>query len=167
MPSLNTWINSAQTRLHDLGLLTLRLYAGQEFLLAGLTKLRSGFVAPEWFANLHFPAPLHLLGPNLNWLAAGSGEVALGLLLIAGLFTRFAALGLLFITYVAVVTVHFDLGWAGWNQIETEAGQGFKVPLMLALMLFTLLTQGGGRHALGRWLGSAPALPAVARIGRS
>jgi len=25
----------------------------------------------------------------------------------------------------AVYSVHFDLGWAGWNQIETDDGQGF------------------------------------------
>jgi putative oxidoreductase len=65
-----------------------------------------------------------------------------------GLFSRFAALGLLYITYVAVNTVHFDLGWAGWNQIETESGLGFKVPLMVAIMLFAVLTQGAGRYAL-------------------
>ena len=43
--------------------------------------------------------------------------------------------------------MHFDLGWAGWNQIDTDAGQGFKVPLMLAIMLFAILTQGGGQYA--------------------
>lgn len=47
--------------------------------------------------------------------------------------------------------MHFDLGWAGWNQIETEQGQGFKVPLMLALMLLAVLTQGGGQYALDAW----------------
>lgn len=134
--------------IRDLGLLGLRLWVGQEFLKAGLTKLGSGFQAPEWFAGLSFPAPLDLLSPNMNWIMAGTGEVLLGTALLLGLFSRFAAVGLMFITWVAVYTVHFDLGWAGWNQIETDQGQGFKVPLMLGVMLLAILTQGGGRYAL-------------------
>jgi len=130
------------------GLLVLRVLVGQEFLLAGWTKLGGGLQAPEWFASLNFPWPLAWLGPQLNWLAAGAGEIVLGTALVLGLFSRFAALGLLYVTYVAVYTVHFDLGWAGWNQIETEQGLGFKVPLMLGVMLFAVLTQGAGQWAL-------------------
>ena len=70
-----------------------------------------------------------------------------------GWWSRWAAGGLLFITYVAVYTVHFDLGWAGWNQIDSEAGLGFKVPLMLAIMLLAIVTQGGGQYALDAWRG--------------
>lgn len=155
MNSFLTWSAPVRDRLcqglDGLGLLALRLFAGQEFLLAGLIKLRAGVHAPEWFAGLDFPPPLHLLGADLNWVAAGTGEVVLGLALLLGLFGRLAALGLLFITYVAVYTVHFDLGWAGWNQIETDAGLGFKVPLMLAAMLLAVLTQGSGRYSLDAW----------------
>lgn len=148
MNSSNSWHAKAQPMLNDLGLLALRLWLAQEFLLAGYTKLAGGLHAPAWFAGLAFPFPHGLLGPDLNWLFASLGEVALGLALLLGLSTRLAATGLLYITYVAVYTVHFDLGWAGWNQIETADGLGFKVPLMIGLMLFTLLTQGGGQYAL-------------------
>jgi len=117
-------------------------------LLAGWTKLSGGLSAPSWFAELDFPFPLHLLSADLNWVSAGTGEVVLGLALMFGLFSRLAALGLLFITYVAVYTVHFELGWAGWNQIDTEQGLGFKVPLMLAIMLLGIVSQGGGQYAL-------------------
>lgn len=92
--------------------------------------------------------PHQFLGAQLNWLAAGIGEVVLGFLLLLGYKGRFAALGLIYITYVAVYTVHFDLGWAGWRAIETDEGLGFKVPLMLGLMLFAVLTQGPGRFSL-------------------
>lgn len=81
----------------------------------------------------------------------GMAEAALGLALALGLLSRLAALGLLFITWVAVYSVHFDLGWLGWNQIETEAGQGFKVPLMLAVMLVAIAVQGAGRWSVDRW----------------
>lgn len=155
MNSSTTWRVKLSQRapelLQDLGLLGLRLFAGQEFLLAGWTKLAGGLQAPEWFAGLVFPFPHGLLGPQLNWLLAGAGELLLGAALIAGLCSRLAALGLLYVTWVAVYSVHFDLGWAGWNQIETGQGLGFKVPLMLGLMLLAVLTQGGGQYALDAW----------------
>jgi putative oxidoreductase len=155
MSSSLTWrakaLDGLQGRADGLGLLALRLFAGQEFVLAGYTKLSGGLTAPDWFAGLNFPFPLGYLGPNLNWVTAGVGELVLGTALMLGLCSRLSAIGLLFITYVAVYTVHFDLGWAGWNQIETEAGQGFKVPLMLALMLVAIVTQGSGQYALDAW----------------
>lgn len=147
-------ISIACVREHSdgLGLLALRIWAAQEFLMAGIHKLSAGWSAPEWFAGLDFPAVIRWLGADVNWAAAGLGEVVLGAALALGLASRLAALGLLFITWVAVYTVHFDLGWAGWNQIEGEAGQGFKVPLMLALMLLAVLTQGGGALSVdGLW----------------
>lgn len=156
MSSNVSWRAPVLERLDGLGLLALRLWAAQEFLLAGTTKLAGGLQAPPWFAGLDFPPGLGWLGPDLNWLAAGAGELVLGLALALGLYTRLAALGLLFITWVAVYTVHFELGWAGWNQIETDAGLGFKVPLMLALMLLAVLCQGGGQYALDARRGAGP-----------
>ena len=156
MSSLTSLHASVLDRCDGLGLLALRWWVAQEFVQAGVHKLSAGWIAPEWFAQLDFPFPVSMLSVNQNWVSAGLGEVLLGTALALGLCSRLAALGLLFITYVAVYTVHFDLGWAGWSQIETEMGQGFKVPLMLALMLLAVLTQGGGQYALDRWL---PPLP--------
>ncbi len=160
MTSSPSWRDRTRDGAQGLGLLALRLWAGQEFVQAGLTKLSGGLQAPEWFAGLSFPAAVAWLPTDVNWVAAGLGELALGSALILGLFSRLSALGLLFITYVAVYTVHFDLGWSGWNQIDTDAGQGFKVPLMLALMLFAVLTQGPGQWALDpawrRWRAQRP-----------
>lgn len=152
MNSLLSLRAKALELIGDLGLLALRLWVGQEFVLAGYTKLSGGIHAPEWFAALDFPLVVRWLPIDANWVVAGVGELVFGTAIILGLFSRFASMALLFITYVAVYTVHFDLGWAGWNQIETEAGQGFKVPLMLAIMLVAVLTQGGGKYALDAWL---------------
>lgn len=144
----NFWL-SLPAKLRDasdgLGLLALRIWLAQEFLHAGLMKLKHGSMAPEWFVNLNFPFPVRLLSEDQNWVAAGLGETVFGALLLIGLQTRLASLSLLFITWVAVYTVHFDLGFAGWDQIDTEMGQGFKLPLMMACMLLATLTQGGGR----------------------
>ncbi len=148
----NFWRAQAPEWLAGSGLLLLRAWAGQEFLLAGLTKLQGGLHAPEWFAALDFPFPLHWLTADLNWLVAGIGETVLAIALLVGFGARLAALGLLYITYVAVWTVHFDLGWQGWNEIQTEQGLGFKVPLMLAVMLMAILTQGSGHFSLDAWM---------------
>lgn len=153
--SLLSWraspLEAVRDAARDLGLLALRLWLAQEFVSAGVTKLSGGFEAPEWFAALSFPPVLRALPVDANWTLAGLGEIGLGAALCLGLFSRAAALGLLFITWVAVYTVHFDLGWAGWREIETEAGQGFKVPLMMAVMLLAIVTQGAGRYAVDAW----------------
>lgn len=149
--SLTSIACKAREHADGWGLLALRLFVAQEFVQAGWMKVNAGLTAPEWFAGLDFPPVLAWLGPDLNWAAAGFGEVAFGLALALGLAGRLAALGLLFITWVAVYTVHFDLGWAGWNQIETDAGLGFKVPLMLAVMGFAILMQGPGRLSVDGW----------------
>ncbi|MBH9553039.1 DoxX family protein [Inhella gelatinilytica] len=143
-----SWHARALEAVDGLGLLALRLWLAQEFVQAGWMKVAAGPNAPEWFAGLSFPLPLALLGPDWNWRLAGWGELVLGGLLAVGLATRFSALGLGVVTLVAVNTVHFALGWSGWNQIETEAGQGFKLPLMMGVMLLALATQGGGRWSL-------------------
>lgn len=152
MNSLLFWRAKALESIADIGLLLVRLWAAQEFVLAGLTKLSGGLHAPDWFAALHFPLVVSWLPIDANWVVAGTIEISFGSALLLGLCSRLAAVGLLFITYVAVYTVHFDLGWAGWNQIETDAGQGFKVPLMLAIMLIVTLTQGAGQYSLDRLL---------------
>ena len=52
MNSWLTWRAKVLDAVNDLGLLALRLWAGQEFLLAGYTKLSGGLQAPDWFAGL-------------------------------------------------------------------------------------------------------------------
>ena len=152
MNSLLIWNAKLNQMLHNtldgIGLLLVRVWVAQEFIRAGWGKLAAGPEAPQWFATLHFPIPQAWISANSNWVLAGIGEVVLGGLLLLGLGSRLAALGLLYVTWVAVYTVHFDLGWSGWNQIDTDAGQGFKVPLMIAAMLMVVCAQGGGRYAL-------------------
>lgn len=139
--------HSMHARLEGSGLLVLRLWVGYEFANAGWLKLQD-LTPPRWFIDLQFPFPNSLLSPALNWGAAGLMESLLGLALIVGVYSRLASWSLLYVTYVAVYTVHFDLGWAGWNQIDTDQGLGFKVPLMLGLMLFTIVSQGPGRYSV-------------------
>lgn len=146
--SWNNKLAEATENARPFAYLILRLWLAQEFILAGYTKLAGGLQAPTWFGELSFPFPVNLLPADINWSLAGFGEMGLGLLLVLGLFGRLAAAGLLFITFVAIYSVHFDLGFSGWNQIETEMGLGFKVPLMMMLMLLVLFFNGMGRLSL-------------------
>lgn len=152
MSSSPIWLERLQNRISDVSLLVLRLWLGQEFLFAAYQKLSNGLMPPEWFLHLDFPFPHGLLSPSMNWVIAGMGELLLGFALVAGLYTRLAAIGLIYVTYVAVYTVHFDLSWAGWRLIETEDGNGFKVPLMIALMLLVLVGNGGGRWSIAQFV---------------
>ncbi len=138
--------------MHVLGTLPLRIFLFLEFFMAGLTKWKTGYQAPDWFQALNFPFPQSIMSVNLNWNMAMFGELILSILILLGVFTRFASLGLLYIIFMAVYTVHFDLGWAGWNQIDTDDGAGFKVPLMLAVMALTLLFKGAGCLSLDAML---------------
>ena len=54
MSSLLSSLERALEHLSGLGLLGLRLWLGQEFVMAGWRKLSGGLSAPEWFAGLNF-----------------------------------------------------------------------------------------------------------------
>lgn len=151
MNSMNIWqerLRPITNVLSDAALLVVRVWLAQEFLFAAYTKLSSGFTPPEWFGGLKFPFPISEFPAAFNWGAVGIAELVFGLMLLLGVGARLAALALLFITYVAVYSVHFDLSWSGWNQIETDDGLGFKVPLMIGVMLLVVLGQGAGRWSI-------------------
>lgn len=155
MNSVYTWterFKAVTKHISDISLWVIRIWLAQEFLYASYQKLSGGFTPPEWFSDLRFPLPFSLLPASLNWGLVGMTELIFGLALLLGLFSRLSALILLIVTYVAVYSVHFDLSWSGWNQIETEDGLGFKVPLMIGIMLLVVLGQGAGRWSLDRWI---------------
>jgi putative oxidoreductase len=83
-------------------------------------------------------------------------EFSAPLLLLAGLGTRFAALGIGAIMIGAIATVHahvgFFMNWAG-----TQSGEGFEYHLLVLGLVGALLVQGGGRFSLDRRLGRAGA----------
>ena len=92
-----TWRAHFHSGLSDVSLLLLRLWLAQEFCFAAILKLQVGIDPPEWFVALDMPLPLRWLSPQLNWLAAGWGELLFSVALCLGVFTRSACVGLLFI----------------------------------------------------------------------
>jgi putative oxidoreductase len=143
-PLLNLYAGFARaaSSLKWLGLLGARLLVARVFLLSGLTKwdgltIREDtfyLFADEYFAKYALPSPLI----NTFAVAASIAEIVLPVLLILGLFTRAAALGLLAMTLVIQIFVYQD---AWWN-----------VHAWWAVVLVLLVTHGAGGASLDRRL---------------
>jgi putative oxidoreductase len=123
--------------LQPLALLAARLYVGQVFLLAGLSKLRDWDITLALFAD-EYQVPL-LPSELAAWLGTG-GELVLPVLLVLGLFGRLAALGLFVVNAVAVISLA-DIGPAALQQHQ------FWGSLLLGLLLW-----GPGRWSVDAWL---------------
>jgi putative oxidoreductase len=126
---------------HSLPLLALRFALAVPFYKSGLTKW-DGFLQLSGGAEFLFGSEfkLHILGSQYPYpfplaaaYGAGIAEIVLPVFLVLGLFTRFAALGLLVMTAVIQITV--PEGWANFH-------------LPWAAMALTLVVFGGGRIAL-------------------
>jgi putative oxidoreductase len=116
-------------RLQPLALLVLRVVLGVIFIGHGYSKVFGGLSHHVQFvSSLGLPA----------WLAYCSAvaEFFGGILVIAGLFTRFAALASLIDISVAIAKVHWKNGLL--------ANGGYQFPLSLAAIAFALVFFGGG-----------------------
>ena len=125
----------------SLPLLALRFALAVPFFKSGLTKW-DGFLQLSGGAEFLFSSEfrLHILGqqypypfPLVAAYGAGVAEIILPVLLVCGLFTRFAALGLLAMTAVIQLTV--PEGWANFH-------------LPWAAMALTLVVFGGGKISI-------------------
>lgn len=141
--------------------LALRLILASEFLEAGLSKLQG----ENWFAQIPwedwqkgFPVPFGLIPTDLNWFLATWSELAFAVMLLLGLFTRFAAISLVVVTAVATAAVHWPAEWTSlaelWSgYLITSDGNGnFKLPLLFVIMLLPLVFYGGGKVSLDQVL---------------
>ncbi|MEX2692967.1 DoxX family protein [Rhizobium mongolense] len=125
----------------SLPLLALRLALAIPFFKSGLTKW-DGFLTLSQGARYLFEQEfkLHIFGNEIAYpfplamaTAAGIGELILPVLLILGLATRFAALGLLLMT--AIIQLTIPDGWANFH-------------LPWAAMALALIVFGGGKIAI-------------------
>ncbi len=123
-----------------------------EFYEAGVGKLKGD----NWFASIqqNFPPVFRDLHPDTLWLMAAWGETVFAVLLLLGLFTRFAALSLVVITAVAIYAVHWPESYDSLSQlwqgyaISNEGYGNFKLPLIFMVMLLPLIFSGGGKLSL-------------------
>jgi putative oxidoreductase len=130
----------------SLTLLVLRVTLAMPFWLSGLTKWDGWFTLSfgatalftdeykiHWFgAQYPFPYPEYMA------LASALAEIALPILLVLGLLTRYAAAGILVMT--AIIELTYPDGW-----------RNFHLPW--AAMALAIVSFGGGGIALDRLLG--------------
>jgi len=120
------------------GALALRVGLGVLFLAHAAVKLfvftPAGTAA--FFASLGLP-------PALAYLTIAA-EIGGALLLIAGLYTRIAAVALLPVLLGAIVFVHGANGW-----MFTAKGGGWEFPAFWSLALIVQALVGDGAFALG------------------
>jgi putative oxidoreductase len=120
--------------LMDVGL---RLYLANVFFKSGLTKVRS------WDSTLYLFSDVYnvpLLPPEVAAALAASAELGLSVLLVLGLFGRFATAGLFILNVVAVIS-YADLSEAGINQ-----------HISWGILLGVLLILSRGNWSADAWL---------------
>lgn len=118
----------------DLGL---RLYLANIFFKSGLTKIQN------WDSTLYLFSDVYnvpLLPPEVAASMAAGAELGLSVLLVLGLFGRFAAAGLSILNVVAVIS-YADLSDAGINQ-----------HLSWGILLGVLLILSRGNWSVDAWL---------------
>lgn len=124
--------------------LVLRLALAVPFWRSGILKwagfLKLSDVAVSLFTDefmLHLPGgPYHYPIPTTMAFLSGSGEIMFPVLLVLGLGTRFAALGLLFMTAIVELTVP----------------DGWPVHITWAAMALAIMAYGPGRVSLDHLL---------------
>jgi putative oxidoreductase len=119
-------------------LLFVRIAAGHVFWASGQTKVEGFALRPETVDLFRDEYRLPLISPELAAPMAAFAEHLLPVMLVLGLFTRFAALGLIGMTLVIQFLVYPDAWWAQHS-------------LWLGLLL-VVLVRGPGNWSLDRWV---------------
>jgi putative oxidoreductase len=149
LATINGLAERTAVRLSSLLLLATRLYVAWQFLKSGLLKVS------DWDTTLllfreeyHVP----LLPPALAAVAGTTGELLFPSLLVLGLGTRYAALGLSAVNVMAVVSYAQVLLAAG-----SEAALGQHK--LWGYMLLVVLVFGPGRLSLDAAVGQRASRP--------
>jgi putative oxidoreductase len=120
-------------RLQPLGLLALRIVLGAIMIGHGYPKIFGGLSHHlETVQRIGFPA-------WVGYLSAGT-EFFGGMLMIAGLLTRFIGFAMCFEMTVAILKMHLKNGMIGQG--------GYEFPLALGTMAFALIFFGAGPISL-------------------
>jgi putative oxidoreductase len=140
-PALRLWhtvstrLDSALDTLQAPAALATRLYVAKVFFWSGLTKIRDWDTTLALFQD-EYAVPL--LPPDVAAVLGTGGELVLPVLLVLGLFSRFAALGLFAVNAVAVVA------------LMDVAPVALQQHLLWACLIGVLCIFGPGKWALER-----------------
>lgn len=152
LPSLGLLVDRANHLVQAIAVpsvvqLVLRIALAVPFWRSGVLKwggfLRLNDTAVTLFSDefmLHLPGgPYHFPAPTVMAFLSGCGEITFPILLVLGLGTRFAGLGLLFMTLIVELTVP----------------DGWPIHLTWAAMALGIMAYGPGRISLDHLLGRA------------
>lgn len=146
-------IHSVMHRMHNpsFALLLLRIGVGTVFVFHGYQKLTAMDQTVGFFATI---------GISAFWTyAVAWTEFAGGLLLIVGLFVRYAGLALAIVMAFAVYLVHLKNGF-------NLANGGYEYALLLLLASLALSFMGAGRYSLASWF-KHPMVCTTCEVGHS
>lgn len=125
-------------RLQPLAGLAMRLYVGKVFLVSGWLKFSRWDSTIALFEN-EYQVPV--LSPHVAAVMATAGELGFSTLLILGLGSRAAAIGLFFVNAVAVIS-YPDLSPAG-----------VKDHILWGALLLVVAIYGPSRISVDRFIG--------------
>ncbi len=127
----------------DLAVMILRLWLGIVMAAHGINHARSIEGTATWFATKGFRRA------DLNACASAFGEIAIGLGLITGTLTTFAAAGLVATMTVAFGAIHRFAGFFVFKRPD----EGWEYVATLAVSAVVLATLGPGAASLDNILG--------------
>lgn len=132
--------------MEDVALLVLRLVLGGVFVAHGAQKLFGSFGGPGIEGTTGFHEQLGIKPARPMAVLAGLTEFLGGILVVAGFLTPLAALALIGVMAVAVLTVKLKNGFFAANG-------GYEYNLVLAAVALALALAGGGAYGLDAALG--------------
>ena len=120
--------------------LAIRVLVARDFFLSGLTKIRDWDTTLALFQDeYHVP----VLPPELAAIGGTFGELFFPVLLVLGLGTRFAALGLSLVNVMAVVSY--------WHVLK-DLEPALAMHVTWAILLLVPLFHGPGKISLDAWI---------------
>jgi putative oxidoreductase len=132
----------------DLALLVIRLALGTVFIAHGSAKLFPSLWGIEGGGIEKFATSLSGMGvplPDVMAYVVAAWELGGGILLVLGLATRIAALGILGTMFVAFVKVHMS---QGFFLPPVGKSLGFEYVMVLGATALALVIAGAGQFAL-------------------
>jgi putative oxidoreductase len=133
---------------YDIAALILRLTLGGIMLAHGVKHARGKTKTSNWFGSIGFKSP------DLQWFASTATEIGVGVLLIVGFLTTFAAAGVIGVMTVAFVSVHRAAGF--W--VTARPDEGWEYILTLSSVATALAIAGPGAMSLDAVLDVGPLL---------
>jgi len=139
----------------DYAMLVIRVAVGLVLLAHGIKHARGREKTTAWFGSIGFRQA------GMQWFASSATEIGVGLLLILGLITSFAAAGLVAIMVVAFFSVHRYAGF--W--VTARPDEGWEYVFVVAAAAFTIAIGGPGSVSIDSWLGIADNLDGWIGLG--